>query len=266
MIKIFLINILVLFLIGNLWSDESTKVILTNKSNNSQLKTGETIDVEIDFLPIEKLEKFKIENFNNKRIFEHFFMSNIKLFQVSENNPEVFSIHAKLTLLTEPKDNNEFFFDSGNLKIPVELRNIQIVKTNFTKVDKFILVDQIVSPVIPWKIILTLTLIGLLLVYFVFRKINSRRKHNLILKIERDKTSQNLKLWNEKFLNAKIRIDFEEIFAKKNIWKSLKNSENNKIDEFLKCIERHQYKPSWGESEYREINSYFIHIKNLFKE
>jgi len=247
-------------------ADETIKIILTNKSNQTSIKTGETIDADIVFLPYDKLEKFKIENFNNKKIFDLFFVSNIKLFEVSVNNPDAFSIQAKLTLVAEPKEGESLYFTSGNVKVPVEMRNIQIEKSEIETVEKFILMDQKVNPIIPWKLYAFCFIFGGILIYFSVRKIKSIRRKRSILKNEKDNFNNQLNLWNEKFSNAKIRSDFEEIFLKKNDWKKFKKSENDKVDDFLKCVERHQYKPAWGESEYREINSYFLHIKSLFKD
>ncbi len=257
---------LYLFLIGVSFADDSVKVILTNKSAQTSIRTGETIDAEIIFLPYEKLEKFKIENFLNKRVFDHFFVSNIKQFEVSRNNPEAFWVESKLTLVSEPKENEGIFFTGGEIKIPVEIRNLHIAKSEIGKIEKFILIDQKVDPVIPWRLYSVLVLLGTVLVYWVIRKIKNFRKKQLVLKIEKESFDNKLKLWSSKFTNAKVRADFEEIFSKRDEWGKLKNSDDVKVTDFLECVKRNQYKRSWGESEYREINSYFLDVKNLFRD
>ena len=54
------------------------------------------------------------------------------------------------------------------------------------KIEKFILIDQKVNPVIPWRLYGLLFLLATVLVYFVGGKIRSVRKKQLALKTEKD--------------------------------------------------------------------------------
>ncbi len=80
------------------------------------------------------IEKFKLDlerSLNGRKFLDYFYVSNVVKIVQSENNHDVYDVHAVLVLYKELKDNSFYVWKFNKQKIPVIIKGIEAVKLDF---------------------------------------------------------------------------------------------------------------------------------------
>ncbi len=238
---------------------DEIKAQLILETTSSELIEGDLIKGKMTIWPIENanLEEFK-------KLHMQDFMTSLKLVEIeslktSENNVDVveldgifvvkgtqFSRQMNLTYMGTP-----FVLTSPDYKIK---------KLASKKEDFEILVQPIYEKSTKWFFIIIFLV--LVIVLFVYRKkIQSQMKY-----FKNRESNRKKKYYQELFVKAQVREDFEHIYLVKEEWLSLLSERTPSHENFLKTINMHQYKKNWERGELEEVKISFDYIRSSFSK
>ena len=158
-----------------------------------------------------------------------------------------------------------------NLKIDghnivLKIKNINFKKRGASETLGFVVYDQdgrlsfLNKRLYVFYIVSSLIFVSLSFL-ILYKKIIYNRKNNLLKKINNEKLS----MWSKKFLNARSRENFEEVYFKKDEWVGFVKDRKSLVDFFLSKINEHQYKEEWSSEELDEVENSFSKIKQILK-
>lgn len=233
-------------------------VELTISSSLKELHAGDVVEGLLRVWPIEnqdlsiKTQK-ELGELKEKKLFDSFYLSAIESLAVSENNADVVEMHAKLIVL------KKFEVKNGHLEL---LGNDNFVKVNIpynvieeTPAKDFFIANQARGEHFNWSYV-GLAILGLVVLFFLLKLITKQKVRKIGPR----------EIYKEKFLKAKTRENFEEIYLTKNEWRSLIQNENIYYVEFFKIMNEHQYRPHWKDEDLFEVKEAFDKIRGSFDE
>ena len=128
----------------------------------------------------------------------------------------------------------------GSINYPLSL-SVATVENIQEQNEQILILDQAFTPLYPrWPIFLAL-LAAFLLAFFGWRigkKIWNKKQYQ---KAKQQMVSQ----FREKLLSAKVRRDFEELYASRELWQEY--FPNFEMSRFAQLMELHQYRAIWDE-------------------
>ncbi len=90
---------------------------------------------------------------------------------------------------------------------------------------------------------------------FIVRALSRRRERKRLESLRRS--------WEQIFQKANERLDYEDIYLKREEWSELTKSDTSKFEAFCHRIRPHLYKPEWNELEMNDVRTAFGQLKEL---
>jgi hypothetical protein len=249
-VRKFLYTLIILFFgISNLSADLNGEV--TVGGNSPKIKSGDIVDIVLKIWPIENPSKAEFESLVGKNLFNSFYISEITQMAPSENNADVFEIHAKGIVVDDLKT---LSFSYKGEVINFKPLDLKIEKIEEAPKDFYILnqsQDYDYQSIILYSLII-FSLLGIV-VYFI------KYKKKKVVKVNPRS------LYAKKFAEAADRASFEWIYAQKEEWIKLLDIETQAHKEFLITINAHQFKKEWSKEDQFEVENSFEAIRGSFK-
>lgn len=183
-----------------------------------------------------------------------------------DNSRHAFQVSIMAVLRKAPPPSTLYNLKIDGHNIVLKIKNINFKKRGASEPLGFVVYDQdgrlsfLNKRLYAFYIVSSLTFASLAFL-ILYKKIIYNRKNNLLKKIDNEKLS----MWSKKFLNARSRDNFEEVYFKKDEWMGFVKDRKSLVDFFLNKINEHQYKEEWSSEELDEVENSFSKIKQILK-
>lgn len=226
----------------------------------SVLREGDLIEGVLKVWPIENADLIEFNRMENAVLDNTLVVINVESVAISENNADV--IVAKLQLIVKKNSGNEpSSLDYKGQQISLQLPSLKIEDTG-AKLQDYIILDQgMISSRI--KLLMAGILLAGLFIFGFFKR-NSIKDY--LKRFKNDPVAIAIKKFNELFLRASTRQDYETIYAERKNWLTLCKLETQAHKEFFKTMEMHQYKRLWGDVELSDVKRSFDFIRRSLSE
>lgn len=232
------------------------KGVLEGLQKEETIPLGDTFQAKLTVYPIESFIGEDVRSSLDGSMFlDLFFVHRIDMIRKLPQNPEVLEVRFSLVLTKAITPGNFYIWSYKGLNIPVELKNIRTEKADGNK-EIYIFEQQLESS----RYVL---LGGGALAFIVFAAgvtIFLRKKKSKIAG-----KNQDLERIKELFRTAKERVEFEEIYGKKDFWLREINGMTPDIHYFFKELNKVQFKKDWNEVDRTMVASSFENIRGLFE-
>ncbi len=246
--SIFLVIVL-MFISLSAFAKDAEFILLDQRE---ELKEGDIIDAVLRVWPVENNNGEELRKYINQNLFGSFFLLDIESISPSINNADV--IELKGTFAVSSKlDPENLFVDFDGEKIRVKYKEV-LFRPHQTRPIKFEILEQDVGKkYLKWIIIFAVLVVICL---WGYQKKNTIKLMFLKKSIESEYDSV-----RELFLRASTRIEYEEIYKKRNLWMNKLKEITPAHTEFINIINEHQYKKEWSFFEKNEVEEAFSKIK-----
>lgn len=225
----------------------------------STIKEGDLVEGTLKIWPLENPEVSEFTKYHNSLLFNGLQLIQIQSVEPSANNADV--IELKGTFIARAaKYLSSFEFNYKGQTVNIESPSLKIIPLE-KKSDDFIILDQSLS----LSYYQVYFILGLIIASLIIALIKREKILKWVKGLKSDPRSLAIKHFREKFQKASTREDFEEIYARKNEWLPLLEERPSVYNEFFSVMNQHQYKPSWGSEELREVKDIFDMIRGSFK-
>lgn len=228
-------------------------------TNVSSVVEGDLVQATLKVWPLESADKSEFSKLQNSLMFNSFQLIQIQSIEPSSNNADVIELKGTF-IIRASKYLTTFQLNYHGQIIPVEPPRIKVVPLG-KKAEDFFVLEQSLS-YSHFKKILFLSLLGLIILMALIKR---KKIIHLIRGYKKDPRAEAIKYFDNKFLKASNRAEFEEIYAKRNEWMPLLKIQTSAYKEFFSVINQHQYKPVWTNGELKEVQSVFDVIRRSFK-
>lgn len=223
------------------------------------LKEGEVVEGVLKVWPIENADLNEFRNIENTYLLNALYVANIENIEVSPNNADVVEVKLLLVVKRSTSGTQLPFNYKGHI-ISIHSDELKLAPQDKDQNDYFIL-DQGSGQSGLWKFLLA-TVIALFLLYYFYKKGTFDK---FFSKMKNDPLKKRRLIYKTLFAKASTRIDYEEIYAKKNDWYELIIEKAPAYLDFFKTMELHQYKKTWAENEFEEVKDSFNVISRSFE-
>lgn len=255
--KIFLIFIC--FIFSSLTTASDLKTDFSIDGNISSVKEGDLVEATLKIWPLENADKSELHKLQNNVLFNSFQLIQLQSIEPSANNADVVEVKGTY-LVRVAKKLETFQLNYRGQIIAVEPPLIKIISLE-KKAEDFFILDQALS----FSHYQIYALIVLIIILAVGTFVQRDKLKKVIKRLKKDPQALAVKYFNEKFQKASTREDFEEIYARKEEWLQLLKERPEAYKEFFNIINQHQYKPSWGSAELKDVSNVFDIIRGSFK-
>lgn len=230
----------------------------TNLASPLEVSLGESFSAVIELWPKDLWSDLTIEDLQLQPWLDSLFILRIDKMTPSENNSDVWIIHAQVVVIGEFVAGTTYFWrkDGHELTmIPEHLIYNDLITQSHERSFIYWIEDVTSNPSQSLTLFVIFAFVGALAlvgggiffrIYFIKKQKMKEEKIHLQLLVNR-------------FKSAKIRCDFEKLFQQQKQWPfSWKNSEKGQL--FLLFISTNQYKKSWSPEELKYIQALSIEI------
>ncbi len=235
------------------------KAELNIHSETAILKEGDLAEGVFRIWPIENADFNEFRKLQGMNFFNSLNLVQIHSIDTSVNNADVVEVKGLFLVKNEKKQTlNAINYKGQSIQLmapPIKIMPLE------KRSDDYFILDQSVSYSNIQKILMAI-IAGTLIVLGFWKRGNIKQ---FLKKFRHDPTAIAIKRFNEKFLKASTREDFEEIYSLRNDWFKLVKIQASAYQEFFKVMNQHQYKKNWGTEELSEVQSSFDIIRGSFK-
>jgi hypothetical protein len=223
------------------------------------LKEGDLVTGLIKIWPIENADLAEFRQIENMTFANILTVTSVESLEISPNNADV--IEVKVLMIAKQLEASEAtpLTYKGQV-IQLKVQPLKVEDSGKKSEDYFIMDQGIISSylgiVIAGFIFFTLFVTALLKRKEIKKYIQNFRSNPTLIA---------MKKYNEMFMNAKSRVDYEGIYASQKDWLTLVKVQAPAYFEFFKIMEQHQYKKHWTEDELSEVSTCFDVIRGSFK-
>ena len=225
----------------------------------SSLKEGDIVEGVLKVWPLENADPTEFAKLQSLKIFSALQLIQIQSIAPSVNNADVIEMKGAY-VVHAAKKLTPFEFNYKGQVAQVDSPFVKIIPLE-NKAGDYFIVDQALNLSRQQFYLIGAIVLLLLLISFAKRK----KFIALLERFRLDPRAQLIRFYDNKFQRVTTRKDFEEIYAKKEEWLPLLKERTVAYDEFFNVMNRHQYKPTWGNEELREVKSIFDNIRGSFK-
>jgi hypothetical protein len=225
----------------------------------STLKEGDVVEGVLKVWPVENLDANEFKKLQNTLLFNSLQLVQINSIEASANNADVAEMKGSF-IVRSSKYLSALPFNYKGQVIEVEAPHVKIIPLEKKSEDYFVL-DQALS----FSHYQIYILIAVLLIVGFIAFVKREKILAKLLELKKDPRAEAIKFFNSKFQNASTRVDYEEIYARKNEWLPLLKEQPSAYKEFFNVMNTHQYKPQWGSEEIQDVKSSFDIIRGSFK-
>jgi hypothetical protein len=224
---------------------------------DKQILEGDIISARLQIWPVDDQEKiFDIRK--GTYIDEVFYLAEVVSEKRSENNSDVVLIDMTLVLVGQPK-NEKITFKLDGKDFPVT-HNLKTAPTE-VKGKNLIMFEQesegFSLGALAKTSIFIIVLVFLIGIYKLFNMYRTKKRQ------EREKAKFK-KYWDEKFVSAEERKDFEVVYGRKKEWLRLVKLQTPPLVEFFRVMESVQYKKEWTPNDNESVKESFDNIRGIF--
>ncbi|MFA6237320.1 MAG: hypothetical protein WC635_08355 [Bacteriovorax sp.] len=224
----------------------------------SVLREGDLVQALVKVWPIESADLNEFRQLENMVLANALFVTDIESIEVSLNNADV--VEIKLLAIAKPTKENlssQFVYKGQTIQISTPALHVE---SSGNAPEDYYIMDQ---GLLRSSLYSTLLISGLLIMALMaFWKRNNLK--SLLRKFRRDPVAVARKKYNEVFLKASTRKDYEEIYALRKDWMNLIKDHAPAYREFFQSMEQHQYKRLWTSEETNEVKNHFEIIRRSF--
>ncbi len=227
--------------------------------NPQVLKQGEVIGGLLKVWPIENADLNEFKKLENMTLGKNFYVTDVENIVISPNNADV--VEVKLLFIV--KDSKENIIEPIVYKgqqVNLSVSPTAITESKVSSKD-YIIVDQKISK----SNVLLVSCLAAVLVLIFFLIYKQTELKSYLSKFRNDPKLKAKNYFNQKFLTATTRSDFETIYSERSQWLDLLKEVSPPYHEFFKTIEMHQYKRIWINEELLDVKNSFDLIKESFK-
>lgn len=255
--KLFAFVIFYIFIVTSSLAEE-IRAELSLISPPSILKEGDIVEGILKVWPVENADLNEFKKIESTTLAGALYITEVENVGVSINNADV--VEAKLLLIVKrfaEKAPQEFIYQGKSISIQVPPLNIAPSEKSS---GEYYVMDQGTFYSNLGKIIAGLALIALLLFMILKRK----KLLSYMRRFKSDPIALARKRFNEQFMRANIREDYEKIYALRREWLSL-ITESHAINNFFEVMLKHQYRKSWTDEDSEEVRKAFDYIRGSFR-
>jgi hypothetical protein len=216
------------------------------------LKEGEVLEAVLRIWPVENNSGDELKKYLNQTLFGSFFLLDIESISPSINNADVIELRGTFAV-SEKLDPEKLFVDFENEKIRVKYKEVLYFPHNKKPTHFEVLEQDLTGNYIKW-IFLFITICIIFIVLYWKRNFMKSFFHKKIVEDE-------YRAIKELFLRASTRLEYEEIYKKRNLWMKKVVELTPAHTDFINIINEHQYKKEWSFFEKNEVEEAFSKIK-----
>lgn len=262
MIKIISIVFLLLNCPSTAWSELNCKLVSADKN---ELKLGAPISIKFVFWPKEEfhLAAFQEQNKNESDLLGAFYINQITSTKVSEYNEQAVVIDLEIVPLKAFDVNIMPMYSDSSNSCMVQLENIKFGKQK--EKPEITIIDQKSEPLsgksrkLLWSFLSVVIIFVLALLILIGKRVISKNKMKHRIALRKD-------YFKHLFASAEHREDYEKIYAIREEWIDLINSDNHKkdIEVFFAAVNLYQYQKEWKEKELNRCRDAFSKIRGVW--
>lgn len=249
----------VVLLIFSLSAFAEMKGDFSVNSSSATVKEGDLLEGTLKIWPVENPDPADFTNLLNTKLFNALQLIQILSVEPSANNADVLEVKG-LFVVHPAKYLTSYDLKYKNETVAIEAPALKIAPLE-TKAQDFFVLDQSLNLSHYQMYIFA----GILLVLFIIALVKRNQLIKWVRGLKKDPKAEAIRLFKDKFQKASSREDFEEIYARKEEWLPLLSARTSAYDEFFNVMNQHQYKPSWGSEELKDVKNIFDIIRGSFK-
>jgi hypothetical protein len=227
--------------------------------NPQVLKQGEVIGGMLKVWPIENADLNEFKKLENMTLGKGFYVTDVENIVISPNNADVVEVKL-LFIVKESKESSIESLSYKGQQVNLSVPSTTITQSKQISKDYFI-VDQKI-PRTNTLLISILMAVSVLMIFLIFKRVELVR---FINSFRNDPKVKAKNYFNQKFLNAATRSDFESIYSERSQWIDLLKEVSPPYHDFFMTMEKHQYKRIWINEELLDVKNSFELIKESFK-
>jgi hypothetical protein len=224
---------------------------------NKQMFEGDIISARLQIWPVDNLQK-KIEIQEETYIDDVLYLAEVISQKRSENNSDVVLIDMTLVVIGQPlSDKINFKLDGVNFPVA---HNLKVEPTEIKRQELILVEQESEGFGLSSALKLLMFSIGLIVMvgsFKLFRMYRNKKRY------EHEKAKFK-KYWDERFVSAGERKDFEIVYGRKKEWLRLVKLQTPPLVEFFRVMESVQYKKEWTESDNELVQESFEDIRSIF--